>query len=124
MRGQVKQLIARLKKGEDFEKVAKKYSQDVGSAAKGGKLDDFSRGQLAPAFEQAAFALKPVSCPTSSKLPSASTSSASTKGCRRSASRSKPRGANQAAHSEHAPPEGVERLVATLRSKAKIETYL
>jgi peptidyl-prolyl cis-trans isomerase C len=125
MRQQVRQLIARLKKGEDFEKVAKKYSQDVGSAAKGGKLDDFTRGQLAPAFEQAAFALEPgelsdvVETPfgfhiirLDERLPSE----------RLSFEDSRERIKQHILNTRR--QKAVERLVATLRSKAKIETYL
>ena len=52
-------LRKRIEKGESFSELAKQFSQDQGSAGKGGELDVFSRGQMAPAFEQAAFALAP-----------------------------------------------------------------
>jgi peptidyl-prolyl cis-trans isomerase C len=48
-----------LKKGVAFADLAKKYSQDPGSAPKGGDLGFFNRGQMVPAFDQAAFALQP-----------------------------------------------------------------
>jgi peptidyl-prolyl cis-trans isomerase D len=42
----------------DFAKLAKQYSQDPGSAQKGGDLDWFARGAMVKPFEEAAFALK------------------------------------------------------------------
>lgn len=44
--------------GADFAALAKKYSED-GSAERGGDLGSVGRGMFAPAFEAAAFALKP-----------------------------------------------------------------
>jgi peptidyl-prolyl cis-trans isomerase C len=52
-------VLAKVKKGADFAGLAKQYSQDQGSAANGGDLGFVPRGQTVPAFEQAAFALKP-----------------------------------------------------------------
>jgi parvulin-like peptidyl-prolyl isomerase len=51
------QLEAQLKSGGNFAALAKKYSKDPGSAAKGGKLT-ISKGQTVPEFDKAAFALK------------------------------------------------------------------
>jgi len=59
VRARAQAVLARLKKGEDFAKVAKEASEDVGSAGKGGRLEAFAHGQMDPAFEKAAFALKP-----------------------------------------------------------------
>ncbi len=52
-------VLAELKKGGDFAALAKQHSQDAGSAANGGDMGFVPRGQTAPVFEQAAFALKP-----------------------------------------------------------------
>ena len=48
-----------------FAELAKKHSQDPGSAAKGGELGSFSRGAMVKAFDDAVFSLKPgeVSAP-------------------------------------------------------------
>ncbi len=51
-------LRARVLKGEKFSTLAVLYSEDPGSAAKGGELGLFSRGSMAPEFESAAFNLK------------------------------------------------------------------
>ena len=53
------ELLAAVKKAPDsFADVAKKNSQDPGSAVNGGDLDFFSRGAMTKAFEEAAFAMK------------------------------------------------------------------
>ena len=52
-------LLGRVRSGEDFATLARKSSEDPGSASKGGDLGPFGRGQMVPAFEQAAFSLKP-----------------------------------------------------------------
>jgi len=55
---EAKDIIAQLKKGADFAKLAKEHSKDPG-AADGGDLGWFKRGDMVPAFSDAAFALKP-----------------------------------------------------------------
>ncbi|MDA8082942.1 MAG: peptidylprolyl isomerase [Nitrospiraceae bacterium] len=52
-------ILARIRAGEDFAKLAEEYSDDNGSKAKGGDLGFFPRGKMVPAFENAAFSLKP-----------------------------------------------------------------
>jgi peptidyl-prolyl cis-trans isomerase D len=52
-------LLARVKAGEDFAEVAKKNSEDDGSAPKGGDLGLLPRDRMPPAFENAAFELQP-----------------------------------------------------------------
>lgn len=47
-----------LQKGADFAEMAKKYSQDPGSARKGGLLPWITKGQTLKEFEDQAFALK------------------------------------------------------------------
>lgn len=51
-------LLARIRKGESFAELAKKFSQDPGSAKQGGDLGFFGRGVMDKAFEDAAFSLK------------------------------------------------------------------
>ena len=50
---------ARIAGGADFATVAQEVSDDKGSAARGGDLGFFYRGQMVPAFENAAFSLEP-----------------------------------------------------------------
>ena len=45
-------------KVKSFDVVAKEYSQDPGSAVNGGDLGEFTKGQMVPEFEKAAFELK------------------------------------------------------------------
>lgn len=53
------ELLQALRKAPDsFAEVAKKNSQDTGSAANGGDLDFFARGAMVKPFEDAAFAMK------------------------------------------------------------------
>jgi peptidyl-prolyl cis-trans isomerase C len=57
-RAQIDDVLKQAKAGEDFGKLAQQHSQD-GSAAQGGDLGFFGRGQMVPPFEQAAFTQKP-----------------------------------------------------------------
>ena len=57
-RKKAESILARVRKGEDFAKLAGEFSDD-GSKETGGDLDYFSRGRMVPEFEQAAFGLKP-----------------------------------------------------------------
>ncbi|MGG0286949.1 peptidylprolyl isomerase [Peribacillus butanolivorans] len=49
---------AKLDKGEDFAKLAKEYSTDTGTKDKGGELGWFGKGEMVPAFEEAAYKMK------------------------------------------------------------------
>jgi peptidyl-prolyl cis-trans isomerase C len=51
-------LLKRARAGEDFAALAKQYSKDS-SASQGGDLNFFGKGQMVPAFDAAAFSLKP-----------------------------------------------------------------
>lgn len=53
-----KDLLDKITKGGDFVALAKEHSQDPGSKGEGGDLGYFSRGQMVPVFEEAAFRLK------------------------------------------------------------------
>ncbi|BFH71735.1 peptidylprolyl isomerase [Paenibacillus dendritiformis] len=52
-----KDIQARLKKGEDFAKVAKENSDDTGSASNGGLYKDVAVGNWVPQFKEAALTL-------------------------------------------------------------------
>ncbi len=52
-------VLKRAKVGDDFAELAKKYSEDTGSAGQGGYLGPFQRGQMVKEFEDATFSLKP-----------------------------------------------------------------
>lgn len=59
VRTQLAELRERVLKGEKFAMLATLYSQDPGSAKKGGELGFTGRGEWVSEFESAAFALKP-----------------------------------------------------------------
>ena len=50
--------VKKLVKGADFAEMARKYSDDKGSAVRGGDIAWISKGQTVKAFEKTAFALK------------------------------------------------------------------
>jgi parvulin-like peptidyl-prolyl isomerase len=54
----IESIIARLKGGEDFGKLAGEFGED-GTKTRGGDLGVFGRGQMVKPFEDAAFALQP-----------------------------------------------------------------
>ncbi|MDZ7775830.1 MAG: peptidylprolyl isomerase [Bacteroidales bacterium] len=57
-RTRLKELRQRIIDGESFSTLAILYSQDPGSAKKGGELGFYGRGELYPAFDAVAFNLK------------------------------------------------------------------
>lgn len=58
IREKARQVLERAKKGEDFAALAKQFSEDT-SAAAGGDLGSFTRGQMVPEFDRVAFTLAP-----------------------------------------------------------------
>jgi peptidyl-prolyl cis-trans isomerase D len=59
LKAKAEDLLKQIKSGAAFADLAKKNSEDPGSAVKGGELGWVVKGQTVPAFEQAAFSLKP-----------------------------------------------------------------
>jgi len=56
-RKKAEDVLAQVKAGGDFAKLAEKYSDDPGSAKSGGELGWIGRGRTVPEFEKAAFSL-------------------------------------------------------------------
>jgi peptidyl-prolyl cis-trans isomerase C len=67
---EAKKLSEQLKKGADFEKLAREKSTDKGSGANGGELGWFTRERMVPEFADAAFKLKKgdISAPVKSEF--------------------------------------------------------
>lgn len=57
-RKEAEKVLADAKGGKDFATLAKEHSDDPGSKDKGGDLGFFPKGEMVPAFEEAAFKLK------------------------------------------------------------------
>lgn len=55
---EAKAILDRLKKGEDFAKVAQEKSKDTSSAIKGGDLGFFERGTMVAEFDKTVFSMK------------------------------------------------------------------
>ncbi len=56
---EAQKILKKAKSGEKFAELAPKYSQDPGSAKKGGDLGYFKRGYMIEPFEKAAFGAEP-----------------------------------------------------------------
>ena len=59
VRALAEELRDRARAGADFAALAEEWSEDPGSAARGGDLGFFPRGSMVPAFEEVAFSLEP-----------------------------------------------------------------
>jgi peptidyl-prolyl cis-trans isomerase D len=53
----IKEIQARIKKGESFSKLAREQSEDIASAQEGGDLGFFGKGIMDPAFEKVVYEL-------------------------------------------------------------------
>jgi PPIC-type PPIASE domain len=58
-RAKAEEVLKRVKAGENFEALAREYSDDPGSKPNGGDLGWFGKGRMVPEFEKTAFALQP-----------------------------------------------------------------
>jgi peptidyl-prolyl cis-trans isomerase C len=67
---EAKKLHEQIKKGGDFEKLAKEKSTDKGSGANGGELGWFTKERMVPEFAEASFKLKKgeISAPIKSEF--------------------------------------------------------
>jgi parvulin-like peptidyl-prolyl isomerase len=59
IREQMVPILERARAGEDFAELAREFSDDYATRQNGGDTGLFRRGEMAPAFEDVAFALKP-----------------------------------------------------------------
>jgi peptidyl-prolyl cis-trans isomerase SurA len=57
-RKKIDEIMGKLKAGEKFAELARQFSDDKGSAKRGGELPAFGTGRMVPEFEKAAFALE------------------------------------------------------------------
>lgn len=58
-KAKAEKVLKEVKAGGDFAELAKKYSDDPGSAAQGGALGAFGKGMMVQEFEDAAFGMEP-----------------------------------------------------------------
>ncbi|MBI4409153.1 MAG: peptidylprolyl isomerase [Gemmatimonadetes bacterium] len=58
-RALAEETLAKVRAGEDFAQLAKRYSDDPGSREKGGDLGWFRQGQMVKQFEEMAYRLRP-----------------------------------------------------------------
>lgn len=56
-KNKMEEILARARSGADFAELAKQYSEDPGSKAKGGLYENVQRGMMVKPFEDAAFSV-------------------------------------------------------------------
>jgi len=59
VKAKAEELLKQARGGADFAELAKKNSEDEGSAKNGGDLDYFGKGRMVPEFDAAVFAMQP-----------------------------------------------------------------
>jgi len=115
---------AKLKGGAKFEDLAKQYSTDPSSKDKGGELGFFSKGQMVPAFQQAAFSQKigvvgsPVKSPFGYHIIEVEEKKPATV-----ATLANSRDKIKTVLGQQQEQQQIPQFLASLRSKAKIEIY-
>ena len=58
VKAKAEDVLKQARSGADFAELAKKYSEDEGTAKNGGDLDYFGRGRMVPEFDTAVFAME------------------------------------------------------------------
>ncbi|HEY3045126.1 MAG TPA: peptidyl-prolyl cis-trans isomerase [Vicinamibacterales bacterium] len=59
VKAKAEDVLKQARSGADFAALAKKYSEDEGSAKNGGDLDYFGKGKMVPEFDQVVFTMQP-----------------------------------------------------------------
>ena len=59
VKAKAEDILKQARSGADFAALAKKYSEDEGSAKNGGDLDYFGKGKMVPEFDQVVFTMQP-----------------------------------------------------------------